>query len=147
MQHPQLLVRSDRAKTQAHGEPIELTLRQRKGAVLLDRVLGGDHEERVGQRVPHPVHGDRVLFERLHERRLGARRGAVEFVEQHHLGEDRAGHELEPTIGGPPQVGASDVGRQHVRGRLNPSERTVDGVGEGPSHHGLAAAGHVFEQK
>ena len=31
-------------------EAVELRLGQREGALVLDRVLGGDHHERVGQR-------------------------------------------------------------------------------------------------
>ena len=83
------------AQLQRDGEAVELPLGQRVGAVLVERVLGRDDDERVGQRVPHAVDGHRALVHRLEERRLGARRSAVELVDEEHRREDRAGHEGE----------------------------------------------------
>ena len=76
-------------------EPVELPLGQRIRAVLLDRVLGRDHEERRGQRVRHALDRHLPLLHRLQQRRLRPRRRAVDLVDQHDVGEDRAGHEPE----------------------------------------------------
>ena len=43
------------ADVEAEQEAVELRLGQRIGALVLDRVLGPDHEERVGQRVGDAV--------------------------------------------------------------------------------------------
>ena len=71
-------------------EAVELGLGQRIGAFLLDRVLRGQHEERLGQRCRVPPDGDLVLLHRLQQRRLRLGRRAVDLVGQDHVGEDRA---------------------------------------------------------
>jgi hypothetical protein len=74
-------------------EAIELRFGQRIGAFELDRVLRREHVERFGQRVGLALHRHAVLLHRLEERRLRLRRGAVDFVGEHDVGEDRAGRE------------------------------------------------------
>ena len=74
-------------------EAIELRFRQRIRAFELDRVLRGEHVERLGQLVGLALHGDAVLLHRFEQRRLRLRRRAVDFVGQHDVGEDRAGRE------------------------------------------------------
>ena len=43
-------------------EAVELRFGQRIGALLLDRVLRGQHEERIGQQVPLAADGDLLLL-------------------------------------------------------------------------------------
>ena len=76
-------------------EAVELGLGQRIGAFLLDRVLRGQHEERLGQRVPLAADRDLVLLHRLQQGGLRLGRRAVDFVGQDHVGEDRPLEELE----------------------------------------------------
>ena len=83
------------AERQAQQEAVELRLGQRERALELDRVLRRQHQERPRQRARLAVDGDLALLHRLQQRRLGARRGAVDLVGQHDLGEDRPGPELE----------------------------------------------------
>ena len=52
-------------------------------------------QKRRLQLVRHAVDGDAALGHRLQQARLGPRRGPVDLVGQHDLGEDRAGTELE----------------------------------------------------
>ena len=91
-------------------EAVELGLGQRVGSLLLDRILRGQHEERFGQPAALASGRHLVLLHRLEQRGLGARRGAVDLVGQHQVGEDRAGLEAEgiAAAGGKPQwsVGA-----------------------------------------
>jgi hypothetical protein len=44
-----------------HQEAVELGLRQRIRALLLDGVLGGHHKEQVRQGMGAPAHGDLPL--------------------------------------------------------------------------------------
>ena len=76
-------------------EAVELRLGQRVGALLLERVLGGEHVEGRGQVVADAGDGDVVFLHRLQQRRLGARAGAVDLVGHQELGEDRAADEAE----------------------------------------------------
>ena len=87
------------AHIDAHQEPVQLRLGQREGALVLDRVLGGDDQERQRQRVRYAVHRDLALFHGLQQRRLGLGRGPVDLVGQHQLGRDGTGPEGELTGG------------------------------------------------
>ena len=78
------------ADRQLEQEPVELRLGQRVGALVLDRVLRGDDDERVGQRVRLALDGDLALLHRLEQRGLRLRRRAVDLVGQQHVGEHRA---------------------------------------------------------
>ena len=53
-------------------EAVLLGLGQRIGAFLLDRVLRGQHEERIGQRVPHPADRDLPLLHRFQQAPLAS---------------------------------------------------------------------------
>src|SRR2546430_2298141 len=69
-------------------EAVELRFGQRVRALELDRVLGGENEERLRERVGAPLDRDAVLLHRLEQRRLRLRRGAVDLVGEHDVGED-----------------------------------------------------------
>ena len=81
---------------QLEEEPVELGLGERIGPLHLERVLGGQHEERRRQPVRRAGDGDRPLLHRLEQGRLGLGRGPVDLVGQHQVGEDRPALELEP---------------------------------------------------
>ena len=99
------------------------------------------------QRVRVVVHGDLRFVHRFEQRGLRFRRGAVDFVGDDDVGEDRAGLEFEFLRGGIEDADADHVARQHVRGELNALERAVEGAREGLRQRGLADAGHVFDQQ
>ena len=80
-------------------EAVELGLGQRIGAFLLDRVLRGDREERLGQRIGRLADRHFALLHRLQQRGLGLGRRAVDFVGQQDVGEDRPFDEAEIAAG------------------------------------------------
>ena len=86
----QLLVLAGIVDQDVEHEAVELGLGQRVGSLLLDRVLGGQDEERIGQAVPLAAHGHLPLLHGLQECRLGLGRRAIDLVGQHDVGEDRA---------------------------------------------------------
>ena len=66
--------------------------------------------------------GDRPLLHRFEQRGLGFRRGAVDLVGEHEIGEDRAGLEAQSLVAalvGLHDHAADDVGRHQVRSELN----------------------------
>ena len=71
-------------------EAVDLRLGQRIGALLLDGVLRGHDHERVGQRIALFADGDLPLLHRFEQGALHLGGGAVDFVGQHEVGEDRA---------------------------------------------------------
>ena len=82
-------------------EPIRLRLRQRVGALLLDRVLGRDDQKGFGNRVFHARDGGLTFLHRFEHRALRFRAGSVDLVEQHDVG-----------------VHGSELGDEGVGGRL-----------------------------
>ncbi len=89
-QHLLLLLGGRVADLQLEEEPVELRLGQRVGALVLDRVLRGDHDERVGQRAGLALDRDLALLHRLEQRRLRLGRRAVDLVGQQQVREHRA---------------------------------------------------------
>ena len=62
---------------------------------MFDRVLRGDHQKRLRQRVRVRVDRDLAFVHGFEQRGLRLGRGAVDFVGQQHVGEDRAALEFE----------------------------------------------------
>ena len=126
-----LLVLERIAERGPHREPVELGLGQRKRALLVDRVLGRDHEERRRQRSRHSVDGHLALGHRLEQCRLRARHRAVDLVDEHHVGEHRSGAELELARPLVEDREAGDVRRLQVGRALDSRERrALDRLGD-----------------
>jgi len=68
------------------------------------------------------VCGHLKLLHGFQQRRLRARRGAVDFVGQNNLGENRAGPEFEFRTLLIKDQRAGDIGRQQVGSKLNTAE-------------------------
>ena len=135
------------ADPQPHQEPVELRLGQPVGARHLDRVLGGDHQERPGHLVAFRVHGDRALGHHLQQRRLGLRGAAVDLVGEHHVGEHPAGVEREALVALVVDLHAGDVAGQQVRGELDPVPGAADAARQAPGERGLAEPRHVLDEQ
>ena len=88
------------AQRNAEQEAVELAFGQRIRALELDRVLRGDDHERPRQRMRLAVDRHLPLAHRLQQGALRARRGAVDLVGQHDVGEDRARAEDELAASG-----------------------------------------------
>ena len=135
------------AHADAHQETVELRFRQRIGAVMLDRILRGEHQERLRQRMRVIVHRDLRFVHRFEQRGLRFRRGAVDFVGDDDVREDRSGLEFEALRRGVVDADADHVARQQVRGELDALERAVEGARERLRERCLAHAGNVFDQQ
>src|SRR5258705_134837 len=97
-------------------EAVELRLGQRERALVLDRVLGRQHEERVVERTGLAVDGDLLLCHGLEQRRLRLRHGAVDLVDEYDVREHGPVAELEVALllvedREPRHVGGLEVGR------------------------------------
>lgn len=124
----------------------KLSLRQRVGSLVLDRVLSGDHHERLTELVGLGVDRDLPLLHGLEERRLGLGARAVDLVAEHDVREYRPGSELEVAPLLTEDVHPRDVGWKQVGGELDPPERAIDGAGDRLGEHRLARAGDVLDQ-
>ena len=95
LEHLPLVVARRIADPGPHQEAVELRLRQRVRALILDRVLGRDHEERRVEDAGLALDRHLALRHRLEQRRLGLRRRAVDLVGKQEVRKDRARPELE----------------------------------------------------
>src|SRR5581483_8824379 len=140
-------VRSGVADREPHHEPVELCLRKRIGALVLDRVLRRDDHERLPELVGGRVDRDLALLHRLEEGGLRLRARPVDLVPEDDVCEDRARLELEVAPLLVEDVDARDVGGKQVRSELDPSERAVDRPGDRLGEHRLADARDVLDQE
>ena len=127
-----------------------LRLGKRIGALLLDRVLRGEHEERLGQVIGRAASGHVVFLHRLEQGGLGLGRRPVDFVRQDHVREQRTGQEDELPPAGLrivlENVGSGDVGGHQVGGELDPLETQVHDPRDGADQQRFRQARHADQQ-
>ena len=115
-------------------EAIELGLRQRICAFLLDRILGGENEQRTVQGVTDAADRDLVFLHGLEQGGLSLGRRPVDLVGQENVREDRAVNEANHPLAGRPvflnHLRAQDVGRHQIGRELNTVEFQVYGLRE-----------------
>ncbi len=135
------------AQVQAQQEAVELRVRQGVGARQVDRVLGGDDEERGRQRMRGAVDRDLVFGHRLQQCALGARRRAIDLVGEQHMREHRPRVELEAARLRVEHRYANDVRRQQVGGELHALETQSQRGCQRVRQRGLAEARQVLDQQ
>src|SRR5713101_1027747 len=131
----------------AHQETVELRFRQRIGAVMLDRILRGDDEKGLWKRERFAVHGDLRFVHGFEKRGLRARRGAVDFVGEHHVGENRPGTEFKFAGLGIVDAHAEDIAGKKIGSELNALESAMERFRERLGQGGFADAGDVFDEQ
>jgi len=131
----------------AHEEAVELGFRKRIGAMMLDRVLRGDDKERLGEQLRSAVHADLGFVHGLEKGGLCARRGAIDFVGEHDIGEDRTGPKFKLARFGIVNADAKNVARKQIRSELDALEGAMKRFGESLSQGGLADARNIFDEQ
>ena len=146
----ELLVEARIVDVDLEHEAVLLGFGERIRALLLDRVLGRQHEERVGQRMPHAADRHLPLLHGFQQRGLRLGRRAVDLIGQDRVREQ--GTFQEPPLA---RAGRSilfddlrpgDVGRHQVGRELDATERQVQSPRQRADHQGLGQAGHAFQQ-
>ena len=131
-------------------KPVELGFRERIGAFLFDRILGGEHEKRGGQVQRAFADRDVPFLHRFQQGGLGFGRRAVDFIGQQHVGEHRALHEAETAatrfLVHLQHLGAGDVRGHQVGRELNPPETQVQRLRQRGNQHRLGQPRHPDEQ-
>ena len=127
-------------------EAVDLRLGQGVGALLVDRILGGQHEKRLGQLVGFLADGDLPFLHGFEQGALHLGRGAVDLVRQNEVSEHRALTRAEVAGLRVVNLGADDVGREHVGRELQPREVGVHALGERFDRERFGQAGHAFQQ-
>ena len=145
----QLALRLSRRKAQRepHREAIELGLRQRIGARLIRRVLGGDDEKRIGEGMSVPLDAHLTLGHRLQQGALHLGAGAVDLVRQQHLGEDGAGVKAKCLLLGVEDLQPQQVGGEQIGGELHPPACQPQHLRQRVGQGGFAHAGQILDQQ
>ena len=107
-------------------EAIHLRFGQRISAFLFDRILRGQHEERLFEVEGLVADGDLLFLHRFEQRALHLGRRAVDFVGQNEVGEDRAASGGELAGLRIVNLRADHIGRQHVGRELQARETFED---------------------
>ena len=111
LQDGDLLLNGGIAHGDFHHETVGLGLGQLVRALLFHRVLRGQDGVELAHGVSHAVDGHLPFLHHLEEGGLRLGRGAVHLVDEHDVGKDRAGMEVE--VGG---LHVEHVGAKHVAG-------------------------------
>ena len=93
------------------------------------------------------VHGHGALLHGLEQRCLGLGGGAIDFVGEHEIGENRSRAECKLLRAAARQHGDSgDIGRHQIGRELNADEAHTHSEPERADQQGLRSARHAFEQ-
>ena len=137
----------DMSQRETDPEAVELGFGEGIGAVVFQRVLRGDAEERRGEGPGLAIDGDLSLGHCLEQSRLGAGRGAVDFVGDQHIGEDGPGIEPERPQLRIGERGPQDVAGEQVGSELYALEPATERGGERLGERGLARPGNVLDER
>ena len=129
-----------------HGKPVHLRLGQRIRAAKLNGILRGDDKKQIGKIPPFALDAHLRLAHRFEQRRLRARRGAVDFVGEQNVREHRAFVKMELLVALAEHRHAEDVRRQQIRRELDALELRVNRAGERLGQRRLARAGKIIQQ-
>src|SRR5262249_19694455 len=98
---------------------IQLNLRQSEGSLVVFGILGGDHKEICAKGEALTLDRHLPLFHGLKQSRLRSRWGAIDFVGNHDVSENRPFDEVELLLSRRVHVRSQDIRRQHVARELN----------------------------
>ena len=135
------------AEHQPDQEPVPLTVRERRRAGSVERILSGKDKERHRQSTGDGIHAHLVLLHGFEESGLGSGRRPIELVGHEHIGEDGSGSEGRFGPVRPEHGSAHHVGRQEVSRALESVESESQRPGQGLGQGGLAQSGMVLDQE
>ncbi len=125
---------------------VGLRLGQRVSTLLFDRVLRGEHEERVAQLECLLTDGYLSLLHRLEQGGLHLCGRTVYLVRQYEIREDRAFLDVEFLGLLRVDLRAEYIGRQQIGRKLNTGEVGFNQIRQGLDSQGFCQARYAFEQ-
>ena len=111
------------------------------------RILRRQHEERIGQRMRHAIHGDVIFLHALEQRALRFWRRAIHLIDEDNLRKERPRMKHEPLLLAVENRIADDVRRQHVARELNPPKLQPDRARQRVRKRRLPHARQIFDQQ
>ena len=134
------------ADAQFEHEPVELGFGKLVGALLLQGILRGEDQERIGQLVGLIADGHLPLLHRFEQRALDLGRGAVDLVGEDQVREERAVLDRELARARVVNQRADQVRREQVGGELDALKTGLDTVGQRFDRERLCEAGNPFQE-
>ena len=141
-----LLIRLGVVQHHLQHEAVGLSLGQGIGALLFDRVHGGQHQEGLRQVEGLLTDGDLAFLHGLQQRALHLGGCPVDLVGQDEVAEERTLLHAELLVLLAVDQRADQVGRQEVGRELDPAEIHVDGLCQGLDRERLGQTGYAFQQ-
>ncbi len=141
-----LFLRSGVVEDDLEQEAVHLRFREGVGAFLFHRVLGGEHQKRLGEWEGFRTNGHLSLLHRFEQRALDFGRCPVDFIGQDKVGENGAFAHGEGLFFLIVDHGAYHIRRQEVRGELNAAEIHIHRLAEGLDGQRLGQSRHAFEE-
>ena len=135
------------AHTDAHEKAVQLRLRQRIGALMLDWILSRQDDEGLRERIGSRIDANLRLVHRFEHRGLCLGRCAIDLVRKKDVRKDRARLELEARCRRLIDRHTENVGRKQIARELKAPKRYVERAREGLGQHRLADAGNIFDEK
>ena len=136
------------AHNQLVKESIKLSLRQWIGSLLVDRILGGEHEEWSVQFSDFPSSRHAALLHRFQHSGLGLWSGAIDLIRQNQMCKNRPVLKLKhpfSLISFVHHVCSEHIGRHEVWGELYAIEGQVEYLAEGANQQCFAKPGDALE--
>ena len=113
------------AHLDAHQKTIQLRFRKRISSMMFDRILRGDDQKRLRQRMSFSVHGNLRFVHGFEQRGLRARRGAIDFIGENDIREERARTEFKFACIGLVYADAEHVAGQKIGSELHALKTTM----------------------
>ena len=114
--------------------------------MVLDGILGRDHDERLGKRMRRVIHTGLRFVHRFQQRRLCLRGTAIDLVRENYVSEERTRLELELRARRVENRDSDDVRGQQITRELDAPKRSGHGSGQGLTEHRLSYARYVLDQ-
>src|SRR5258708_36833277 len=114
---------------------------------MLDGILRGNDEKRLRKRESLAVDGDLRFVHGFEKRGLRARGGAVDFIGENDVGENRGGTKFKFSRLGIVNADAEHVAGEQVGSELDTLKSAMKGFWERLGESGLADTGNVFNQQ
>ena len=132
---------------QLHHEAVHLGLGERVGALLLDRVLGRQHHERLFQLPGLVADGHLALLHRFEQRALHLGGSPVDLVGQQEVREHRPLPRHEGPVPLVVDEGPDQIGRQQVGRELDPGEVGPHALGNALCEQRLRDSRHPLDEQ
>ena len=129
-----------------HQKAIQLSLGQRKRALVLDRVLRRQHQKRLGKPICVIIDRNLAFLHAFEQGRLRLGGRTIDLVREDDLRHDRPRSILKLARLLAKDGNACDVTRQQVWRELDPAKARPDGTGQRLGQHGLANTRHILNQ-